>query len=190
MSKNIEMNYKIDSGYEVIYPNTTAENIQAGRFEGQFTFNIPPLSNTQGTNYNSLTTYGQLINYVALEIESVRQGIGRFGLIGSYVVQGWQYVGSNLQNYPIILVTSPVFLREQARLYNSNKSQYLDFSSNSYSNGFIIFNGTNSCLAIWGCGKNYPSVDIGQFKVSTIYMGVSEGGETATVSLYGMGSYQ
>ena len=27
MSKNIEMNYKIDSGYEVIYPSTQSSNI-------------------------------------------------------------------------------------------------------------------------------------------------------------------
>lgn len=27
MSKNIEMNYKIDSGYEVIYPNVMLVNV-------------------------------------------------------------------------------------------------------------------------------------------------------------------
>ena len=92
MSKNIEMNYKIDSGYEVIYPSTTAEqakslSINGGTLNGPLYLYGNPSQDNEAVNLGYLNDI--ISSKISMEIIQ-RRGTGNretVSVIFSFVPQ-------------------------------------------------------------------------------------------------------
>ena len=59
MSKNIEINYKSDVGYEVLYPMVQSSSLLPGTLSGQFTFDTAPKSNVAASADDELLRLGE-----------------------------------------------------------------------------------------------------------------------------------
>ena len=59
MSKNIEINYKSDVGYEVLYPMVQTSSLLPGTLSGQFVFDTAPKSNVAASADDELLRLGE-----------------------------------------------------------------------------------------------------------------------------------
>lgn len=59
MSKNIEINYKSDVGYEVLYPIIQTSSLLPGTLSGQFVFDTAPKSNVAASADDELLRLGE-----------------------------------------------------------------------------------------------------------------------------------
>lgn len=59
MSKNIEINYKSDVGYEVLYPIVQSLSLLPGTLSGQFTFDTAPKSSVAASADDELLRLGE-----------------------------------------------------------------------------------------------------------------------------------
>lgn len=118
MSKNIEMNYRTDSGYEVLYPSTTAEqagslSINGGTLNGPLYLQGNPSQDNEAVNLGWLN---YTINSKILTEIIQRHGTG------------------NTETVSVVFSFTPQFI-----LINSNNGGFGIWSNNNFS-----FNVSNS----------------------------------------------
>ena len=129
MSKNIEINYKSDVGYEILYPIVQTSSLLPGTLSGQFVFDTAPKSNVAASADDELLRLGEGRS----EIESywLKKAQWNLEVVTGQMSDGQQVtveLTKNISDYMMIAVLCYCTYRASNRFY----IQYISNTINDF----------------------------------------------------------
>ena len=147
MSKNIEINYKSDVGYEVLYPMVQTSSLLPGTLSGQFVFDTAPKSNVAASADDELLRFGEYkaqFDELSGKVEDVRSHY-EYVEIGTFHISGVTAQLFDIESYYnsyqfLIIKYSNVVVEENED--DAYVSYYTDYSHDDLFNHVFYLRGS------------------------------------------------